>query len=275
MSGLRRFARSTLAGRILLIPYRFRNALLTVAPPVFKALKWSFVSREHYNYSYDLTPLNRRYLAAFVSAITGKSIPEITRYLDEIDSDQSLRSHISALQVSAEERYVADPIPRFGRRVGWYALIRAAKPRVVVETGVDKGLGSCVIAAALKRNTAEGSPGKLIGIDLNPSAGYLFQPPYSDFGQIMRGDSIAALRALSGPVDLFIHDSDHSAAHETAEFEAVSEKLAHGAYVLSDNADQTDVLLQFAARSGRKFLYFADKPLDHWWPGDGIGVAYH
>ena len=35
----------------------------------------------------------------------------------------------------------------YGRRLGWYALVRALKPRTVVETGADKGLGSCVLAA--------------------------------------------------------------------------------------------------------------------------------
>ena len=29
-----------------------------------------------------------------------------------------------------------------------------------------------------------------------------------------------------------------------------------------------------AERSGRHYLFFKEQPLDHWWPGDGIGAAW-
>jgi hypothetical protein len=79
---------------------------------------------------------------------------------------------------------------------------------------------------------------------------------------------------MPGPIDIFLHDSDHTPEHETKEFEAVANKLSPGAIVLSDNSDQSDRLLRFARQTGRRFLYFADKPLNHWWPGDGIGAAF-
>ena len=31
---------------------------------------------------------------------------------------------------------------------------------------------------------------------------------------------------------------------------------------------------EFAERIGKSFLYFQDQPMDHWWPGDGIGAAF-
>ena len=46
------------------------------------------------------------------------------------------------------------------------------------------------------------------------------------------------------------------------------------AVVLGDNAHVTDKLYQFATRTGRKFLFFQQKPLNHWYPGAGIGAAY-
>src|SRR5439155_2350261 len=115
---------------------------------------------------------------------------------------------------AAKEKYVADRQARFGRRIGWYAMVRATKPLLVVETGVDKGLGSCVIAAALMRNAKEGSPGKLLALDINPNAGYLLAAPYDKFGTMVYGDSLASIAAMKEPIDLFIHDSDHSAEHE-------------------------------------------------------------
>jgi hypothetical protein len=135
-------------------------------------------------------------------------------------------------------------------------------------------LGSVVIAAALKRNAAEGKAGQLIGIDINPAAGYLFSRGYSDFGRLVVKDSLVALRELQADVDLFVHDSDHNAEFEAAEYKAVQPKLAQNALILSDNAEHTDELIQFAARTGRAFLFFSEKPKNHWWPGEGIGVAY-
>lgn len=39
---------------------------------------------------------------------------------------------------------------------------------------------------------------------------------------------VASIRELTTPVDLFLHDSDHSVRHERAEFAAVELKLAPG-----------------------------------------------
>ena len=29
----------------------------------------------------------------------------------------------------------------FGRRIGWYAIVRATKPKIIVEAGTKKGIG--------------------------------------------------------------------------------------------------------------------------------------
>jgi predicted O-methyltransferase YrrM len=169
----------------------------------------------------------------------------------------------------------ADPVPRFARRIGWYALVRCLKPKVVVETGVDKGLGSVVLTAALLRNGLEGHPGRYYGTDINPKAGYLLKEPYAAAGKILIGDSIESLKKLGETIDLFINDSDHSAGYEGREYETVERSLAPGAVVIGDNAHVTDELLRFARRTGRTFLYFQERPKDHWYPGGGIGVAFH
>jgi len=259
---------------LLLIPIRMRAALALTLPPVGRALAWSFQSREHHNFTYELDELNVRYLTAFIAAIIGKDYAEIEKYIREIEQDKELRNHIVRLSLSAKEKYVTDPEARFGRRIGWYAFIRAIKPKVCVETGTDKGLGTCVIAAALMRNAKEGFPGKVYGMDLNPNAGYLFQAPYNQFGELVIGDSHISIKALKDPVDFFIHDSDHTPEHEEAEFNLIEPKMAPNGLVLSDNSEVTDKLLKFAQRTGREFLYFEDKPAGHWCAPGGIGVAF-
>ena len=100
------------------------------------------------------------------------------------------------------------------------------------------------------------------------------QGPYREAGEILYGDSIESLQRLEGPIDLFINDSDHSAEYEEREYACIASKLSPGAVVLGDNAHVTDKLYQFASATGRRFLFFSEKPADHWYPGAGIGAAW-
>lgn len=273
MSFRNRVLSSPLA-RVVLLPLRARQLLHYHGGTFVQAVGWLARSREHTNFSYDLDPLNQRYLGAFIAAMTQVPRERIDGYFAELTGDDELREHICRTTRASRYRGVADPEPRYGRRLGWYALIRALKPRVVVETGVDKGLGSCVIAAALRRNAAEGHPGKSYGTDINPEAGYLVCGPYAEFAKVLYGDSIATLERLTEPIDLFINDSDHSAAYEAAEYRTIRKHLSPGAVVVGDNAHVTGCLLDFADAEGWAFLYWQEKPREHWYPGAGIGVAF-
>ena len=169
---------------------------------------------------------------------------------------------------------MTDARAEYGRRLGWYALVRATKPKLVVETGVDKGLGAIVLCAALRRNAAEGKVGRYIGTDINPAAGELLGGPYAAFGSIAYGDSLASLERLDEPVDLFINDSDHSADYELREYELISSRLSSKAIIVGDNAHVTDELAEFAVRTGRRFIAVREIPKDHWYLGATTGIAF-
>jgi predicted O-methyltransferase YrrM len=268
-------ARSPLAA-VAAFPLRFAQVARYDAQVVGASLRWLVTSREHHNFTYDLTDLSREHLVWFVSEVCDVPVATVRAYVDEIEADDELRGHVERATASSARRGLADRRARYGRRVGWYALVRAARPRHVVEAGVDKGLGTCVLAAALLRNGAEGDPGRLTALDVNPDAGYLVAAdPWRSVTDLVVGDSLDALAALTTPVDLFLHDSDHSVAHERRELEVVEGKLAPGALLVTDNATVTDVLASHAERSGRRFLTYRETPADHWFPGDGIGVAWY
>jgi hypothetical protein len=261
-------------GRLFLLPYRLRFALSYYIRPLRLIFSWLFTSKEHANLTYDLDSLNVKYLAALVSSVTGVKHEEIFGYLNEIRTDRSLEAHIRNAVIKGPARGISDARARYGRRIGWYAFVRATKPKTVVETGVEKGLGTCVIAAALMKNTEEGFPGKTFGTDINPAAGYLIGERYGPFAEVLCGDSIESLEKLPGPIDLFINDSDHSAEYEAREYEAVASKLSPKAIILGDNAHVTDKLLVFAEKTGRSFVFFQERPSGHWYPGAGIGIAF-
>src|SRR5207247_2252213 len=110
--------------------------------------------------------LNKKYLATFIATISNCTYETIQNYLDEIESDTVLKKHIKKNTLQSKFQYLSDSEARYSRRIGWYAFVRAMKPSIVVETGIDKGLGSCVIAAALIKNIEEGYSGYYYGTDI-------------------------------------------------------------------------------------------------------------
>lgn len=254
---------------------RRRAAQQYYAQPLQEIKKWVYESRERTNFTYHLTPLNRLYLAHFISNITLLPVSTIKKYLTEIETDTILQQHIKEKTLKSTYRIEADLEARYGRRIGWYALVRALKPKVVIETGVDKGLGSCVLCAALLKNKSEGFEGEYFGTDINPNAGYLLDDIYKSIGKILYGDSIQSLQAFTQAIDLFINDSDHSHQYEANEYATIASKLSAYAYIISDNAHVSPELAHFAEKTGRCYHYFQEKPANHWYPGAGLGVAYY
>jgi hypothetical protein len=232
---------------------------------------WATLWNENENFYYELTPNNRSDLATLVSLICGKSVDIIDGYIAEITNDAELRNHIEgALQGDSSLR---DVQVAFGRREGWYAFVRALKPKVVVETGVHHGVGACVITAALRRNAADGEGGFYFGTDIFNGAGWLLSGEYAKFGSVLYGDSIESLATLNESVDIFINDSDHSADYEAREYETITSKLAERSLVLGDNAHITSELNKWARSQGRPYVFFKEEPQDHWYPGAGIGIS--
>lgn len=270
----RTFAKYTPLGRLALIPFRWAWALSYPLRQAWRVTRWAFQSKEYYNHTYELTPLNRDYLASFVAIVSGHAEADIDRYVRELEEDSPLRHQLQELTRRSRDRHNCDVDPHYGRRAGWYAILRATRPRVVVETGVDRGLGTAVMAAAMKRNADEGFPGLVYATDIIPECGHLLAEPYKQHCRILLGDSVETLKKFAEPVDIFLHDSDHRPEYEWAEFLAVEPKLHAGSIVMSDNSQQSSKLREFARRLGRQFLFFQDQPKDHWWPGDGIGAAF-
>jgi hypothetical protein len=234
---------------------------------------WAKKDTEDANFYYKLTDHNRGHLAHLIACMTGYPYSTITSYFDELENDDKLRSHISnALKSSS---YGRDIIIDFGRRLGWYAFARTTKPQIIVETGVDHGVGSCVLASALLRNATEGYPGRYYGTDINPNAGKLFCDEYATTGKILYGDSIESLKKLNDQIDLFVNDSDHSADYEYNEYLVIADKLSERSLILGDNAHVTDSLSRFSVKTNRQFVFFSEKPANHWYPGAGIGISFN
>jgi hypothetical protein len=142
VSAILRPIRRTRFGRCLNMPRRFALALHYVVPEIFRQLfrvvTWTFRSREDTNYTYNLTDRNMAYLAHTLAVVSGRTFEDIAGLLEEPSHNEQLTLHIENTTRLSLARHYSDERCVFGRRLAWYALVRALRPRVVVETGVDR-----------------------------------------------------------------------------------------------------------------------------------------
>ncbi len=264
----RRIANSPIA-RGVAIPLRTVMVARHDAQVIGRSLDWLVHNRETTNFTYDLDPLNRDQLCWFVSAVSRTEIGQVRSWIRELEDNSKLTEQLTRRLSSNPRRGICATEPHWSRRLGWYALVRAIQPDHVVETGTQLGLGSCAIAAALIQN----GHGRLTTIDTDPESGYLIEEPLASVIDRHIGSSLDLLGKLRN-VDMFLHDSLHTYDFETKEFNAIAPNLSADAIVLSDNAHQSAALSNWAEQTGRRYLFFKEQPLNHWWPGDGIGAAW-
>lgn len=263
-AGLRRQVRS--------LPHKWRMIRtyggLRRAP--IDAIRYLLFDRELDNFTYRLA--NSAELAVFLGEAFGTSAAKVSGYLAELEGDRDLSGEIERRLKGRPDRNRTMP---FGRRLGWYAVARIVRPRLVVETGVHDGLGSTALLRALERNAEEGSVGELISFEIDPGAGWLIPEAMRSHHRIVLGDSLVQIPAIlkHERVDMFIHDSDHRYEHEAAEFEAIADHLNGGAALISDNAHGCTAFADFCGREGYQFRFWREIPRNHFYPGAGIGLT--
>ncbi|MFG2824432.1 class I SAM-dependent methyltransferase [Kitasatospora sp. NPDC048365] len=268
----RRIAASPLAP-FATFPTRLAAAARHNAKAVRQTTSWLVRSREHVHYTYDLEPLNLEHLAWFVSTATGCRVDAARGYLAEVREDAQLRQVLGAGLARSSRSATTDPVIRYGRRIGWYAFVRALRPQFVVETGTNRGMGSAVIAAAMLRNGC----GRLATVDIDDRSGELILPPYDSVVEHVVGDSLEFLAgpvARRQPIDLLFVDTGWTPEHERAELAAATPLLAPGAVVLATKSYCWTELAGWAEAQQREFLHFNEKPRDHWYRGVGIGASF-
>ena len=223
------------------------------------------------NFTYELD--NEDELATWVAAVTGRATADAARLLGEARDDAELARRLQA--ATRRHRAWSKPAPPFGKRLGWYALVRLLQPEIVVEAGVHDGLGSLVLLRALERNrTGAGVAGRLISFDVNPAAGWLVgRDPAWDLRVTSTQTGLTPLLAELPGVDLFLHDSDHAYAHERFELATVAAHLRPGGVLMSDNVHATSALAEVSSERGLAYHAFTERPRGHFYSGGGVGAA--
>ena len=149
-----------------------------------------------------------------------------------------------------------DADPAFARAV--WCLTVHLQPRKVVETGVARGVTTRVILEALGRERSE----HLWSIDRPP----LDRKLHAEIGAavpeslrrgrwtLMRGTSRRVLPGLLrrvAPIDLFVHDSEHSYECMHFEFETAWPALREGGVLVADDYDWNDAFAELVRGQSR------------------------
>ena len=235
-----------------------------------QSVRYLLFDRELDNFTYPIANLDE--LSDFLALALDADRAIVRGYLHELDTDEDIARALRARLADRPDRNRTMP---FGRRLGWYAIARIRRPKLIVETGVHDGLGSTALLRALECNEADGFPGRLVSADIRRSVGWLIPDDLRRRHTVVIGDALATIRAAAAdqPIDLFIHDSDHRYEHETAEFETAARLMAPSAVLLSDNAHASTAFADFCARHGLSYRYWHEVPRRHFYPGAGIGIA--
>jgi len=273
MGDFRRKLKDSGLGRLLLMPSRLRTSFTNGQPTLGARLSWLFRSRETANFTYEVTELGKGYLADFVSVVTGVEPERVRGYIAELEEDTELAAFVRERTLAGPWRHSSDAEGPPAKRYLYYAMVRALRPAVVVEAGMDKGYGTCILNRAARRNAEDGYPCEVTGMDQDRERVFLAIEPWVSSSSILIGDSPSLIRGLDRPIDLFIHDTTNLPDHEREQYAALSSKLAPSGVVVS--AWHTEELREFAKRTCRLCLMYQDSPADHWYPGSKLGVVFH
>lgn len=236
-----------------------------------EALRWILAGRELANFSFDLENVDG--LAEFAARVADAPVDVVRQYFAELEGDDELREMLEArLRTRASTRETE--VYYAGRRL-WYALVRLKRPPVIAELGVHDGLGTAVLLRAVERNAAEGHPGRVLGFDIAPRAGWLVSDELARNLTHFAGDVRETLpRALAEiPAQMTIHDTIKEFDHETFEFETVLRHATGPVIVIAREARASGALRALCERRGGRLETFQERPANHWWPGGEHAVA--
>lgn len=265
---LKRVIRKILPSRVLNFYIKIRISFKYLLQNFPHAIYWAASKTEFSNYYYDITDLNKKFIASNIATLFKLPIDEVMGYIQEIENDSLLTK--SVLDFKEENQSYRDSKIFPGRRLAWYCIVRALKPSLVVETGVHNGLGGTIILLGLQKNGS----GEYIGIDINPHSGEMIPSELRASSQLVIADSTNLHNFLRpNSVDLLITDSDHRYEFEMQELANAESILSENYVIISDNSHDSTALLDFSIQKNRNFLYIQEITKNHWYSGAGIGIS--
>lgn len=191
----------------------------------------------------------------FIGGVTECEARTIRRLLDEPFDDANFTQHMRQMK-DLHGRAAISTADLYAKKVLiQYAIIRAIKPNVVVETGIANGVSSSYLLLAMEKNRR----GHLHSVEVDNShvlmqgrdPGWIVPESLRLRWSIHMGPSELILPDLLKklpPIDMFIHDSLHTYSHMMLEFETAVPHLRPGGLLLADDAMWNNAFPEFAVK---------------------------
>jgi len=175
---------------------------------------------------------------------------EISMYINELIEEGLLKNISRELGQDVSNK----------RQVELYLICRHLKPEIVVETGVENGISTTFILAALDKNIK----GILYSIEVlerlpdGRKVGWLVPSDMRKRWRLIIGNSLETLPQLLEKIrliDIFIHDSEHSYQVMMGEYIAAWPHIKLGGLLISDDTGRNEAFIDFCKMNKRKPLW--------------------
>ena len=259
--------------RLAALPMRLHSGFVPLFRQTGQVLRWLLQSREWANFSYDYDPVGLQAIICALAELTGRSHADLRGFAQELKNDTVFAERYHQRVTQTRLRWTSDPQLRYGRCMVNYMLVRASGARVIFEAGTERGLSTWAMCRALQRNGGGGSGGaqKIYTVDIQADRGGFLQGDEGGLVQRLVGDSVAALRGITEPIDLFLHDTLNEAAHTRAQLAALAPRLVPGSLLHAGWFSAE--LAEFCEQQGMRALEYAERARDHWYPGARAALA--
>ena len=234
------------------------------------AYKWILFGKDISNFVYEIE--NTSEIIKTCNLITDIDKNILTDVLNEINpQDQDFKKFFS------DEYFKKHGTKNiFGRRMAWYILARTVKPNLVIESGVDKGLGSGLLCYAQFKNNLELNKNfKYIGIDIvkkNESYFNFHNDTFNNF-EFFFENSINFLEKFNlEDKILYISDAEHNYDFEIKEYNLITKYFKKGSLIISDN--NSGSLKDFSKKHNKKLIQFEEKSKNFWYKGAITNISY-
>jgi predicted O-methyltransferase YrrM len=225
-------------------------------------MKWLFLNAKQRlrrivaNPSYAVKAALREVTRAderFLAQITGERVSRIRQFIDEPAHTPEFSRHVSECEKAFRTTSIESADLYAKKVLIQYAIVRALRPKTIIETGVANGVSSAHLLLALHKNRQ----GTLHSIEIGDST---YLPTGSKPGWVVPdwlrgrwkfhlGDARQILPKLARelpPLDLFAHDSLHTYEHMKFEFEQAFPLLRSGGILIADDALWNEAFWDFA-----------------------------
>ncbi|WP_126663574.1 class I SAM-dependent methyltransferase [Haloterrigena salifodinae] len=198
-----------------------------------------------------------------LASVLPASVDELRAYEREYDNLEWFHDTYADRVAEIHDAGVATDTTHWRDGATLYVVCRALEVETAIETGVLFGSFDAHILAAMERNGG----GTLHSVDL-PSGppgpfdyGHLIPDRCRERWELREGDARAVLPDLLetvGPVDLFLHDSDHRLPHMRFEYETALSRLEPGGFLASHDVRLSRLFDRFTDANGLRSCVVCD-----------------